>query len=229
MSDYGLMQIKYDDIWNHSKPAIESNNVTFDANLLDISKDKRLGLTLLIPIEGGCLEKVAKLGAQLSKAEPDQYYYPLSDLHITVLDFIGASKDFVFNEKQVDAYKKVLCDVLRGFPRFVVKFDGLVASDAAIIVQGFSDVINQLRERLRNEMDARGVTFEERYKATTSHMTIARFKNELRDSKSLIGKIESMRHLDLCSMEVYRLVFVLHDWYNRMEKTKILVEYELTR
>jgi len=97
------------------------------------------------------------------------------------------------------------------------------------MAQGFSDVINQLRERLRSEMDVRGITSEERYKATTSHMTIARFKNKLRDSKSLIENIESMRHLDLCSMEVHRLVFVVHDWYNRIEKTKILAEYELTR
>jgi 2'-5' RNA ligase len=225
MPDYKeVLQEAYDRIWNSSKENLLNNDVSTDINLSNIEDDKRLGLTVLIPL-GDIFLKVIN---QLKEIEPKQYFYPATDTHITVIDFIGASEDFVFDEKQVKVYKKVLDAMLKDFSKFNIEFKGLTASKGAVIVQGFfDDALQKLREKLRQEVNKQGIELKERYKVETAHATIMRFKKKLQNPEALANKIEKMRNIDLGTFEVKKILFVLHDWYNLKGKTKILAEYEL--
>lgn len=219
-----VLQKTYDRIWISSKENLLNNSVDIDKNLSNISNDNRLGLTVLIPL-GEIFQRVIN---QLREVEPEQYFYPVTDTHITVIDFIGASEDFVFDEKQAEVYKRVLDNVLKNFSKFNIKFKGLTASKGAVMVQGFfDDTLQKLRERLRKEVNKQGIELKERYKVGTAHSTIMRFKKKLQNPEALVNKIEDMKNIDLGSFQVKKILFVLHDWYNLKEKTKILEEYEL--
>ena len=218
------LQESYDVMWNSSKESLLNNEINIDINLSNLEKDKRFGLTVLIPL-GDIFLKVIN---QLKEIEPEQYFYPATDTHITIIDFIGASEEVVFDEEQIKIYKKILDEVLKDFSKFNLEFKGLTASKGAVMVQGFfNDELQKLRERLREEVNGRGIELKERYKVGTAHSTIIRFKKKLQNPKALVNKIEKMRDIDLGTFEVKKILFVLHDWYNLKDKTKILAEYEL--
>lgn len=225
MLDYKeVLQESYDRLWNSSRENLLNNELTLDTCLSNIKDDKRLGLTVLIPL-GDIFLKVID---QLKEVEPEQYFYPATDTHITVIDLVGASEDFVFDKKQAEVYKRVLDAVLKDFSKFNVEFKGLTASKGAVMVQGFfSDVLQKLRERLREEVNKQGLELKERYKVETTHSTIMRFKKKLQNPADLVNKIEKMRGINLGTFEVKTVLFVLHDWYNLKDKMKILAEYEL--
>ncbi|UCD04512.1 MAG: hypothetical protein JSW73_02675, partial [Candidatus Woesearchaeota archaeon] len=130
-----LLQEKYDSIWNSSRESLLNNEVDIDKHLSSISSDKRMGLTVLIPL-GEIFDDVMN---SLRKIEPEQYFYPASDTHITIIDFVGAYEGFIPDKKQVEIYKKVLSNVLKNIPVFNIKFKGLTASKGAVMVQGFYD------------------------------------------------------------------------------------------
>lgn len=223
-----FLQERYNEIWSSSKEFISSNNIEIDTNLSNIKKDKRFGLTVLAAIKGDVLNNFLEIINQLKEIEPNQYYYPPTDIHITILDFLSCSEDFVFDKNQVELYKKITKKIIQNFPKFNIKFKGLTASKGAVMVQGFfGDELQKLRDSLREEVNKSGIELKEKYKVRTSHSTVVRFKEKLQNPEELVTKIEGLRNFNFGVFEVKKIQFVLHDWYNLKEKTKILAEYEL--
>lgn len=229
MSSYReSLQKKYEELWNLSKESILKNNIEIDKHLTDIEADKRLGLSLIIPITGSCLDNFLKVIRQLKKIEPDQYYYPPTDIHVTVLGFTIHSEDFVFNEREIKVYKKILDKVLQNVPKFNIKFKGLTTSKGAVMVQGFFDeTLQEVRKNLKKEINNHGIELKERYKLTVAHCTIMRFKQKLQNPEQLVKKIEELQNQNFGVFEADKFLFVVHDWYTIKEKTKILGKYEL--
>lgn len=221
-----FLETRYNEIWDSSKKDLLTNNIDVDEHLFDLEKDKRRGLTVLIPLKGECLDKMEKIIDQLKEIEPNQYYYPKTDIHITVLDIISASDDFRFDRKQAAIYKEILDNCLSKFSKFTIQFRGLTASKSAVMVQGFYDqALPKLREMLREEIKEQGVGLKERYKIKTAHLTIARFKQKLQNPDKLVKKIEKNRKYEFGLFVVKKILFVLHGWYNCREKTRVLGEY----
>jgi 2'-5' RNA ligase len=222
-----LLQSKYDEIWKSARPFLLSNDLDLDPNLQHIESDERLGLTALIKIEGSCLTRLVQIMGQLQSIEPHPYYYPASDLHLTVLDFTVASEHFVLDRDRVEVYKKILSEIVRD-SSFEIEFTGLTAGRAGVLAQGFHNgELQNLREALRGRIAEHGMALQERYKAMTAHSTIARFKQPLASAQEFVRTLEELRHLELGVMRVTRVLFVLHDWYNREEKTRVLGRYPL--
>jgi len=214
----------YNNIWKESRNVILKNSIDTDGYLAHIANDKRRGLTLLIPLR----EIFQKIISDFQELEPNQYYYPASDVHITIMDFIRASDEFVYNKNLTRVYMQLLNKVLADIPKFILQFKGITASNNAIMVKGFCDAtLSTLRYNLRKEINKQGIELQERYEIETAHSTIIRFKNKLANPVVVVKKIESMKNLDIAKFEVTKLQFVLHDWYNIKEKTIILKEYTL--
>ena len=148
-----ILKNEYDNIWNTSKNKILKNDINVDHNLSDLQNDKRLGISLIIPV-GKALAGIFYDGLRNVKLyEPDQYYYPPSDMHITLLDLIAANENFVFCEKQVAAYKEVLCEVFKLLKSFKIQFNGLTASAVAVMVRGFPSIdIFEMRQHIRRAL-----------------------------------------------------------------------------
>jgi hypothetical protein len=52
--------------------------------------EKRKGITLIIPVEADNSE-YGEFIKKFSNIEPAQYFYPASDLHVTIFSFISAN------------------------------------------------------------------------------------------------------------------------------------------
>ena len=227
--DYNAFLKKhYDKIWTDSKDSILKNKISLDPSLYNLSKDVRQGLTLVTPLSQEVYCKVAKIMKLLESIEPEQYYYPFENMHITTLNLTPFSEDFVFDRKQCEAFNKVFKKAFNGIKPFNVKLEGITASKGAVIIQGFyKDALQKMRENLRREAQKQGVMLNEDYERKTAHTTIIRFRKKLRKPKDFVKQIEKHRNTDLGTMRIDKVLLVLTDWYNRKEKKTIIAEYKL--
>lgn len=218
----------YDAAWMNSKQHLLSKEIFVDPLLSVLNNDTRLGLTVLIQLDGKIFEKFSEIIAELKIIEPHQYFYPMSDLHVTIIDLIGASENFVFDKEQVAQYKPVLHNVFQNVTRFPILFNGVCATRGAIFVQGFAgDFIKNMRYAIRQEITKAGLELQERVSGNFVHSCIARFKEPLKNPEKLVRFIEQSRELFLGEFDITSTSFVLHDWYNREEQTTVLDKYLL--
>lgn len=83
----------YNKLYDDSIKKIELGNYEID-NLIDSPSDKRFGVTLLIRPNIHIKNKIQKFLDELRVIEPDQYYYPNSDIHLTVMSIISCYDGF---------------------------------------------------------------------------------------------------------------------------------------
>jgi 2'-5' RNA ligase len=227
--DYNaFLQKHYDKIWDDSKDAILKNKISLDPSLYNLSKDVRQGLTLITPLNHKVSGKIAKIMKLLKNIEPEQYYYPFENMHITTLNLTPFTKDFVFDKKQCEAFNKVFKKAFIGIKPFNVKLKGITSSKGAVIIQGFyKDAFQKIREDIRREAQKQGVSLNEDYERKTAHSTIIRFRKKLRSPKDFVNQIEKHRNTDLGTVRIDKVLLVLTDWYNRKEKKTIIATYQL--
>lgn len=105
-------------------------------DLIDSKTDKRIGLTVVIRPPVAVREKIQQFLDELKIIEPNQYYYPSSDIHITVMSIISCYEGFEIDNidlpKYIDLIRKCLVN-----DDISIQFKGVTASDSCIMVQGF--------------------------------------------------------------------------------------------
>lgn len=220
---------RYSKITNKGTRAISSNNEFLDKYLRNPSCDKRMGLTLLVRLDRKILDNIQVVLRKLSRIEPYQYYYPVTDLHITLMDLIGAKEGFVYKREVLQSYKQMLKAVLPNVPSFEVSFDGATISDGAVILKGYySHGLLFLRDSIRRFAKLHDIPLEERYPSFTAHVTIVRFREKMRRRNLYLNEIERLENRHFGKMDVKQTEFVYHDWYNLSYKTKLLGTYNLS-
>ena len=104
----------YNELFKKSSEAILSEDYTLDTKINDPS-DKRFGITLLIRPSEEIKANIQLLLDELKKVEPNQYYYPASDIHITVMSIIscyeGFALDKISSSDYIEIVEKSLVDV----------------------------------------------------------------------------------------------------------------------
>ena len=93
MTNEKLFKI-YTDICEQGAKEIRNGNVLYDSFLSNLENDKRLGLSAIISINDNILGEISEIIDRIKEIEPYQFYYPQSDFHITVFDFISGTEDF---------------------------------------------------------------------------------------------------------------------------------------
>ena len=83
----------YDNLYKDAILKIRSDNCQTD-NLIDSPSDNRFGITLIIRPNIQIRNRVQKFLSELKAVEPDQYYYPNSDIHVTIMSIISCYKGF---------------------------------------------------------------------------------------------------------------------------------------
>ena len=221
------MNNPFDDLWFFNRPNILENKIYKDPNLLSLENDKRLGLALLVKIEGECQEKIAQIIQQIKTIEPDQYYYPLSDLHVTITDLIVAHDNFVFDADLVERYVKIIEKIFQKTLSFDISFNGVIATKGAVILKAEAEKILKIRKKIERELTKNGIFLNERFQRDFVHSTIARFRQNLKNPPEFVHKIEQLQNFNIGALKANKILFVLHDWYNSKGKTKVLKEFEL--
>lgn len=198
-------------------------------DLIDSKTDKRLGLTVVIRPSFAVREKIQQFLDELKIIEPNQYYYPSSDIHITVMSIISCYEGFEINNidlpKYIDLIRKCLVT-----EDINIQFKGLTASDSCIMVQGFmnNNYLNEIRDNLRAAFKNSNLeqSLDKRYSIQTAHSTVVRFKNKFEEKDAFLKLIEKYKHFDFGSFNVNHFELVSNDWYQRDEFVRKLYDFE---
>jgi 2'-5' RNA ligase len=220
----------YDNLYRDSLEKIKSDEYQIDS-LIDSPFDKRYGITLLARPNSNVKYEIRKFLNELKIIEPEQYYYPDSDLHITVMSIIPCYNGFQLSNISTEEYIHVIQRSIGGVSRFDIKFKGLTASPSCLMVQGFVEdgTLEQIRNKLRANFIASGLeqSIDKRYAIQTAHSTIFRLRKRIRNKEEFIRKVEVYRNYDFGTFTVNLLELVYNDWYQRKEHVKTLNEFEL--
>jgi len=220
----------YQDLYHQACLKILGGDYSVDKNI-DNALDQRFGITLLIRPQLEVKNTIQNFLKELKAIEPEQYYYPNSDLHITVLSIISCYVGFNLENISVDEYSKIISKSLESINEFEIEFKGITASESAIMIQGFpkDKTLNSIRENLRTHFYQSDLqqSMDKRYPLITAHLTVVRFKEKLKDVARFMNCIKKYKDDDFGISKVERLHLVYNDWYQREKKVQVLKEFKI--
>lgn len=220
----------YNRLYINAVEDIKNNQYVIDGQI-DSSSDNRFGITVVIRPSLDVKNKIQDFLDELKKNNPNQYYYPNSDIHITVLSIISCYNGFDLKTVSIPEYSRVIQKSIEDIKEIEIHFEGITASNSAIMVQGFtsSDSLNQLRNNLRKNFKNSGLqqSMDARYTIQTAHLTVMRFREKIIDKEALLKTLEEYRTLDFGKFKVEKLELMYNDWYQRNHLTQRLHSFEL--
>jgi len=215
----------YDDMWVNAIRRIKDDKYEVD-NLINSPKDTRRGMTVLSYLSNTLGGAIGELLDELKGIEPEQYYYPANEFHLTVLSIITCVEDFKLSDIDVKAYSAAFEQAVKEFGPLKIRYSGVTASPSCILVQGFPDneQLNLLRDKLRSSFKKANLytTIDLRYEISTAHTTVVRFRKPLQNRDKLIDVLSKYRENDFGTFEVDRLDLVFNNWYQDLSVTKQL-------
>jgi hypothetical protein len=206
---------------------IRSGDVFIDEYLGTCSEDRRRGISLIIP-----LNQIAKNSEAVIKnfqiLEPEQYYYPPEDLHITVFDYISAHNTYAKSSFIDQTYINITDEVIGFLSSFTILFKGVVFSREAGLLKGYDEgSVVELRNRIRQRLRIDGLSNTERYESRSVHSTFMRFTKKIVNVDRFVNVLEASREVVIGAELVKSMLLVEHDWYNRKRLKRTIKEYKL--
>ncbi|WP_205503618.1 2'-5' RNA ligase family protein [Rufibacter psychrotolerans] len=224
------LQAHYTQLWEQAQQEFATGNFALDP-LLDSPHDTRRGITLLARPNAAVKREVQDLLRHLAQVEPDQYYYPASDMHLTVLSIISCYPGFSLEHIRPAAYAELIEKALRSIAPFKVVYSGITASPSCVLVQGYpvGPALELLRDNVRKAFRASGLqqSIDERYTLQTAHSTVVRFRAPLKRPTAFLQKLRECRKREFGTSTVHTLELVYHDWYQRQANTQLLATFPL--
>lgn len=199
--------------------------------LIDDPNDNRMGLTLRIRPSRLVAHQIWQQVAELQQKNPLHYFYPIEELHITVMTVVSCYPSYCFDHELLSAYCSVIERAISNIQRFTISLEGVTASPACVMVQGFpqDNTLEQIRENLRREFSQSALeqSLDRRYVNKLAHLTAVRFKNSELDVTTLLQWLLQNRNRSFGKFEVSTLELVLNDWYHRGTRTTILWQFDI--
>ncbi|TDN39467.1 mutarotase [Hymenobacter sp. UV11] len=226
------LQATYDALRQAALPRLGRGEAELDP-LIDSPQDTRRGITLLARPSAPITAALAEMMAEFQLTEPAQYYYPPTDIHLTILSIISCYPDFKLHEINPASYRCALRQIIQFIPPFRLTYQGLTASASGILAQGFPQgkELEELRTDIRNLFQDSDLqqSIDKRYSIQTAHSTIIRFKTPLQNPAKLLANLKKYERHFFGTFEVNKLELVYNDWYQRARNTVVLDEYLLSR
>ncbi|MEL7834664.1 2'-5' RNA ligase family protein [Fodinibius sp. Rm-B-1B1-1] len=220
----------YNKLWNQSLQKFKRNEFELDP-FINSEYDNRYGVTLLARPSQQVKRNIANTLKEIRNVAPYQYYYPESDLHLTILSIISCYPGFSLDQIDQAAYQEVVQSVINSIAPLEVSFRGITASPSCILVQGFpkGDQLTILRNKLRKAFNHSSLqhSIDKRYELQTAHVTAVRFKTSLKSAEKFIAKITQLRDRYLGSCTINEVELVGNDWYQQQEKVTPIAKFSL--
>ena len=220
----------YDKLYVKSMANIAKDKYEID-HLIDSKFDKRFGITLLVRPSNEVKDKIQKFINELKAVEPNQYYYPNSDIHITIMSIISCYEGFNIENIEPLNYIELIKKCLPLDQNIEINFKGLTASNSCIMLRGFmnNNHLNEIRDQLRIEFKNSKLeqSLDKRYSIQTAHATIVRFKSPFNQKNNFLKIVDKHLDDDFGKFEVRKVELVYNDWYQRKEFVKKIVEFEI--
>ena len=225
------LQATYDALRRAALPRLARGAAELDT-LLDSARDTRRGLTLLARPPAAVTAALLGGRADFKNADPAQYYYPASNVHVTILSIISCYPGFELQDLNLADYRAALRRIIQFIPAFELTYRGLTASAGAVLAQGFPEgnALPELRTQPRNFFQSSDLqhSIDQRYPIQTAHSTLIRFRKPVRDPLHLLASLRKYERYFFGTFEVASLELVYNDWYQRAANTVVLDEYLLT-
>jgi len=222
------LQIHYDTMWDRAFGAIAYGDLDYDTHLT-AGRDLRRGLTLIARPSQALRARFDAVLDRLAGSEPQQYRYPTSDMHMTILSLFTVTENPAPQLLRLADYRAAVSAALEGIEAVEIDFAGITLSRSAVLARGYPrrPALETLRERLRIQLRDRGLhaSLDQRYRLITAHATLFRFVAPLQDAKGFAALLASVRDEPLGSMRVNEVELVINDWYmssNSVERVTII-------
>jgi 2'-5' RNA ligase len=220
----------YSKMWIDSIDRFKSNKCETDL-LINDPTDMRRGITILSYFNNSVEVEVSNFLEELKIIEPDQYYYPKKELHLTILSIISCITGFKLSNINVDAYSSIFKETIKDIGGFKIKYKGITVSPSCILIQGFPDneQLSYLRNSLRVNFKKAKLesTIDARYEISTAHATVVRCQTPFKNSIDLMKVLSKYRDYDFGTLEVKSLDLVFNNWYQNLSITKNLSSLKL--
>lgn len=220
----------YSQMWIDSIDKYKNNNCEIDP-LINDESDMRRGITVLSYFNSSVEHKISNFLNELKAIEPEQYYYPKNELHLTILSIISCIKGFKLSHIDVEAYSSIFKEAIKDIGVFKINFKGITVSPSCILIQGFpvDAQLNHLRDSLRVAFKKANleVTIDSRYKLSTAHTTAVRCVTPFKNSNELLAVLSKYRNYDFGTLEINSLELVFNNWYQNLSITKCLSSTKL--
>jgi 2'-5' RNA ligase len=142
--------------------------------------DQRYGVNLIVRPPPPVIDYIESLQEQLRTREPNQYFYPADDLHLTLVE-ICSSRPQADVERLAAAVAQALPDVLQSAPRalLVRPLPGYDQRACALHFLPADHGLQRLRHHLVNQLAAHAITVAPRYTPQSAHVTLMRYVRPL--------------------------------------------------
>ncbi|MBA4276168.1 mutarotase [Flavobacterium sp.] len=198
---------------------------------IDSSLDDRFGITLLIRPSIQVKNSIQHFLDELKLIDFEQYYYPNSDIHITVMSIISCYNGFNLATISVPDYVEIIEKSLVGINSFEINFEGITVSPSAIMIQGFvsDNFLDDLRNNLRNNFKNSGLeeSIDKRYSISTAHSTVVRFRKRIKNKEKLMETLKKYRDFNFGKFTVEKYDLVFNDWYQRKQFVQLLKQFKV--
>lgn len=219
----------YDNLYKDSLEKIKKDQYKIDTKIASWSDD-RFGITLLIRPPQKVKNEFRLFLDELKKHNSNQYFYPDSDIHVTVLSIISCYSGFNIKQIEIENYIERIKNTLLSFENFEIEFKGITASDSAILIQGFptNETLNTLRDAIRKAFSISDLeqTIDKRYQLFTAHTTVCRFSEKIQNTEKLLETISKFKTYSFGSFKIENMELVSNDWYHKQEKTEHLYNFK---
>nr|WP_209309717.1 mutarotase [Tamlana crocina] len=162
---------------------------------------------------------------------PNQYYYPDSDIHITVMSIISCYDGFDLSRIDLSKYVDIIKKSIAKTSEIKIQFKGLTASPLCIMVQGFmaNESLTEIRDHLRFHFKNSDLqhSLDQRYAIQTAHATIVRFSNKIVNKTAFLSTVEAFKNCNFGTFKVDQLELVFNDWYQKEQHVKTLYRFNL--
>jgi len=220
----------YSKLYQDSVQKIISDEYTID-NLIDSFSDNRRGITLLIRTNNLIKKNIQGFISDLRQIDPEQYYYPNSDIHVTVMSIISCYNGFDLTNICVSNYIDLIEKSIKSQRNIVINFKGVTVSPSCIMIQGFlcDNTLNAIRDNLRINFKNSDLqqSIDIRYSIQTAHSTIVRFRKRFTKKDDYLKIIDSYRDYDFGTLSTDTIELVYNDWYQRKEFVKELHKFKI--
>lgn len=209
--------------WTHGEAELDA--------FIDSAQDDRRGISLVARPPAHIAAIIELILADFKSAEPTQYYYPATDIHLTILSIISCCSGFTLDMIAPADYQQAVGTILQSVRPFTISYSGLTASPGGIMVQGIphDNSLEELRDVTRKHFQQSGLrqSIDQRYRINTAHSTVIRFRNKLSNPGILLEMVEKYQHHFIGSFEVNELDLMYNDWYQRANNAILLERYSL--
>ncbi|NJO68425.1 MAG: hypothetical protein HC830_03360 [Bacteroidetes bacterium] len=143
------LEAYYNEMWDSAVSRFEKGEFATDPDI-DAPYDNRRGIILVAHPPKQIRDKVMQMLLDFQQENPGQYYYPETDLHITIFSVVTCFAGFNPDSDLKKAYISSIKEVLKNSSPFKIHFRGITAAPGCVIIRGFP--VDKGLEAIRNSL-----------------------------------------------------------------------------